>query len=462
MNLQLANPSAQDFPESIEAKLEDGIAVTSMFNRKGSLLAVGCNDGRVVVWDFDTHGITRMFSGHVQRISALSWSRNGRYLLSASGDWHVIIWDVLSSEKKASYKFDGPVLAARLHPRNDNVFIACPMLSAPIIVDMTKPEPECRQVIDLPEDEIAPQKGQRAEQGVIAVFTKKGEKIYAGTPRGNIIIIDTTTRTKLKEISVATGTQTGIKSIAFSQDGSAYIVNSMDRNIRVYRTDSDVCEHTFSDVVNHVQWKTCCFSAGRGDFIIGGSAEEAQHHIYIWDRHMGQLLRILEGPRTAGGLLDCVWHPQRPIIASISMYGLVFIWTVNSTENWSAFAPDFKELEDNEEYIEREDEFDYVDVSKVKHEKREEEQGIIDIMTVEDEVHFGSSDEEPIDDELVYLPIDVLADAEGEVESDDEDDKEPLASAAIRASEQPKKRSTADTQAGGASSKKKSRSNKRR
>ena len=37
--------------------------------------------------DFDTHGITRMFSGHVQRISALSWSRNGRYLLSASGDW---------------------------------------------------------------------------------------------------------------------------------------------------------------------------------------------------------------------------------------------------------------------------------------------------------------------------------------------------------------------------------------
>ena len=67
-----------------------------------------------------------------------------------------------------------------------------------------------------------------------------------------------------------------------------------------------------------------------------------------------------EGPKE--GLLDLVWHPLRPTIASVSTSGQVFIWSTHHTESWSAFAPDFKELEENEEYEEREDEFDIIPV----------------------------------------------------------------------------------------------------
>lgn len=118
-------------------------------------------------------------------------------------------------------------------------------------------------------------------------------------------------------------------------------------------------------------------------------------------------MKILHG--TKGELLlDVVWHPVRPIITSISS-GLVSIWAQNQVENWSAFAPDFKELDENVEYEERESEFDIEDEDKsvdMSAEAKHDEEIEVDVSKVDPIAAFCSSDEEYEDENgLQFLPM---------------------------------------------------------
>lgn len=67
----VADPFEQDFPEVIEDTLENGPAVTVRFNLRGTLLAAGCSDGTIIIWDFDTRGVSRTLIGHVKIVTSL-------------------------------------------------------------------------------------------------------------------------------------------------------------------------------------------------------------------------------------------------------------------------------------------------------------------------------------------------------------------------------------------------------
>ncbi|CAF4833806.1 unnamed protein product, partial [Rotaria sp. Silwood2] len=136
--------------------------------------------------------------------------------------------------------------------------------------------------------------------------------------------------------------------------GQYCLINTSDRIIRIYSyTEMLSCgvvrdlepKQKLQDLVNKSLWRKCCWS-GDGEYICGASSR--QHSLYIWETISGNLVKILHGTK-GETLADVCWHPVRPIIASISS-GVVSIWSHSQVENWSAFAPDFRELEENVEY----------------------------------------------------------------------------------------------------------------
>jgi COMPASS component SWD1 len=78
------------------------------------------------------------------------------------------------------------------------------------------------------------------------------------------------------------------------------------------------------------------------------------------------------------------WHPLRPFVAAVGVdSGRVWLWSILQPQRWSALAPDFVEVEENVEYIEREDEFDIQPLEELHKRRLDQEDEEVDVLTIE-------------------------------------------------------------------------------
>ena len=299
-----------------------------------------------------------------------------------------------SGKKIARITLQQTPLRASLQPGSPtpSICLACPLSSAPLLVDLNTGSTTVLPVsVSENGNPPAPNPRNKFADGTppftptAATFDKHGDLIYVGNTKGEILIVDSKSIQVHAVIPIPGGAV--VKDILFSRDGQYLMTNSNDRVIRVYKNilpvkgsgeairnmsnnSNDYESHydnlkvngtcclilssELSDSITRTHWRTPCFS-GNGLWVVGASANKGEHKLQIWDQ-AGPLVKILEGPKEA--VIDLAWHPAEPTIATVSVTGFVYIWAKEHVENWSAFAPDFEELEENEEYVEREDEFD--------------------------------------------------------------------------------------------------------
>ncbi|KAJ5167234.1 uncharacterized protein N7482_006015 [Penicillium canariense] len=405
MNLSLIDPFvlAQDYPDTLTEKLRSGHATCLRFNQTGDYLASGRADGTVVIFDIETNGVARKLQGHTRQIQSLSWSRDGRYLLTSSQDWKCILWDLEDGSRVRTVRFEAPVYIAELHPFNHLLFVASLFEDQPVLVDVSSPKPVKRTLPSAPlrpqptnGEEVDPavaakQAAQDAKHSTcVTIFTAFGNHIIAGTSKGWINIIETETCMTIHSMRLCNGV---VILARLANNGRDLLVNSSDRVIRtVLMPDLSQLgidfepsaiklqvEHKFQDVVNRLSWNHVTFSS-TGEFVTATTFMNPD--IYVWERSHGSLVKILEGPREELGVVE--WHPSRPMVVACGLEsGCLYTWSIVSPQKWSALAPDFGEVEENVEYVEREDEFDIHPAEQVHQRRLDLEDEEPDVVTLD-------------------------------------------------------------------------------
>ncbi|KAI8057706.1 WD40-repeat-containing domain protein [Syncephalis plumigaleata] len=351
MNLQLLPPAEQNYPELLEDCIEEGEAQCARWNRQGSYLAVGCRDGRCYIWDYMTRGVARTLEGHVRPVTCISWSHNGRYLLSSAADWNCICWDLQTGERRATARFESIVMSSSIHPYRDDLFVACTFMGPVVQVRILPDGRKRRRILyagDGSDDDLA------KNFVVTLCFDRRGHHLYLGTYKGKLAVLNSETGEILYRMQISSSC---IRQIHLSKRDNYLAVNSLDRTIRVFDvnitksnehdnpTITLVQRHKFQDVIDRHQWNQCTFSSDE-EYVIGGSAHKAEHNVYIWDLQRGSLVKMVEGPKET--VEDVCWHSFLPVMATVSVAGRVYLWSVHREEHWK----------ENTYYVEREDEFD--------------------------------------------------------------------------------------------------------
>ncbi|KAA8493615.1 Retinoblastoma-binding protein 5 [Porphyridium purpureum] len=424
MNRTVLNSFEQGVPLTIDDYLETA-AECLAFSRYGNLLVLGTKHGALEMWDFNTRSRDCVIAAHNKKVSALSlrFPPNGEYVYTASIDGELKLWHTLTQRNVLHVAFHTPILACEAHPRNPDFVLVCTTKHGALLLRITGvPEaasPAARTLHRAPLENgngLAVQQEQMHQPSVqsleemehqillvdaqsctCATFSPDGRYVLAGRTDGMVSVF------KLGEPTQGAGAQilkheanfevpgrASIKSILFEPEGRMFVINSLDRTVRLFSSqminastmDQVVSSlepyllFTMVDLVNRKQYMHMTFSPD-GDYLVLTLKEES-NKLNIHRTSDGLVEKVLEGPgEMVGGV---AWHPFRALIASLGgNFGGVYVWTQSSEEHWYAFAPEFRDVQENVLLSETESEWDWIVEKAVKRER----DGHAEIMEIE-------------------------------------------------------------------------------
>ena len=277
------------------------------FSPDGRTIVSGSGDRTLKLWDTASGRELRTLNGHTDNVRSVAFSLDGRTIVSVSGDNTIKLWDTASGRELRTLSERGSSISAVAFSANGSKMVSCRQDKTINIWDVGSG----RELFTL--------RGHSDVADSVA-FSPDGHKIVTGHRDNTLILWDATSGRKLRTMGQINPVQ--IHSVAFSPDGRTAVSGDAKHTIKLWDTTSGRELRTLRGHNNRVV--SVAFSPD-GRRIITGSFDNT---LKLWDSTSGRELRSFRGH--SGLVFVVAFSPDGRTIVSGSEDKTLKLWDATS------------------------------------------------------------------------------------------------------------------------------------
>jgi WD40 repeat protein len=303
---------AQRLPEQITqprltVKDPAGPVLAASYSPDGALLATGCNDGTIKIYDASTGDLKKTLLGHKRPVKALAFAPVGCLLASGNDEKVVKLWDPVRGIELATLKGCKGVIEALAFSPDASLLATAG--------GHGKNVPEVRLWDVVGRQTLGVFPGEHTNHASAVAFSADGKWLATGGKDNAVKVWDVYTRLVRQTL---TGHTARVNAVAFSADGKRLASASKDRTVKLWDFVAGTEERTLPSHASEV--RAVAFAPD------GKRLASADNSVTLWDVGSGREGMILKGHKNAIAAL--AFAPSGRELATASYDRTVRVWEI--------------------------------------------------------------------------------------------------------------------------------------